>query len=339
MSLVYLALAVLCLMSFSGYTIDCPLARRKPMKMPACIFRIAATTCLFALAAAATAAARAEDPAAVFRNPPDAAKPLVYWFWMGRNITAEGITGDLETLKAAGFGGTTMCNLGDICTPWPYEIGHGLNPDMVPYVSESWWKLVRHAAAESRRLGLDFGLHNCPGYESNGGPWITPELSMQEICFTQTTVAGPGKVHRCRAAADRRSPCEHALSVYNADNGRVEKPEIAARKTYYRDIAVLALPAAGIVPKDKVVDLTSRLTEDGTARLGSPGGHVDGLSLRPHDDGHLDPADDLEIDRTGMRQDESRGGRLSHGSRNWRNQDAPGRPDRPRLELLVVRQL
>jgi hypothetical protein len=214
----------------------------------------------------------ADDPEAVFRNPPESAKPLVYWFWMGRNISAEGITGDLETLKAAGFGGTTMCNLGDVCTPWPYEIGHGLNPDMAPYVSDSWWKLVRHAAAESQRLGLDFGMHNCPGYESNGGPWITPELSMQEICFSQTTVAGPAKVHVAILRPTVALRANMAFPVYNADNGQVEKPEIAARKTYYRDIALLALPAEGVVPKEKIVDLTGRMSADGTLDWDVPDG-------------------------------------------------------------------
>lgn len=242
------------------------------MRFSMCKFRIAAMNCLFVLGAAFASTARADDPETVFRNPPDSAKPLVYWFWMGRNITADGITGDLEALKSSGFGGTTMCNLGDCCTPWPYEIGHGLNPDMVPYVSDSWWKLVRHAAAESQRLGLDFGIHNCPGYESNGGPWITPDLSMQEICFTQTPVTGPGKVH---VAPPRPTVDPHAnmpFPIYNADNGRVEKPEIPARKTYYRDIAVLALPATGDVPKDRVIDLTKRLTEDGTIDWDVPEG-------------------------------------------------------------------
>ena len=234
------------------------------MRSTACNLRIAIIIFLSVVAAVSIATARADDPETLFRNPPDAAKPLVYWFWMGRNITAEGITGDLEVLKAAGFGGTTMCNLGDCCTPWPYEIGHGLNPDMVPYVSDSWWKLVRHAAAESRRLGLDFGIHNCPGYESNGGPWITPELSMQEICFTQTPFSGPGKVHVALARPTVDPHANMPFPVYNGDNGRVEKPVIPARKTYYRDIAVLALPATGNVPKDKVVDLTDRLREDGT---------------------------------------------------------------------------
>ena len=83
------------------------------MRITACDFRIVAMNCLFALVGVLCGAARADDPETVFRNPPDSAKPLVYWFWMGRNITAEGITGDLEALKASGFGGTTMCNLGD----------------------------------------------------------------------------------------------------------------------------------------------------------------------------------------------------------------------------------
>ena len=66
-------------------------------------------------------------------------------------------------------------------------------PEIVPYVSDDWWKLLHHAASEARRLGLTFGFHNCPGYESNGGPWITPALSMQEIVFSQTPVSGPGR--------------------------------------------------------------------------------------------------------------------------------------------------
>ncbi len=242
------------------------------MRIAACNLRVAATNCLFIFIAVLAGTAKADDPETVFRNPHDSAKPLVYWFWMGRNITAKGITGDLEFLKASGFGGTTMCNLGDCCTPWPYEIGHGLNPDMVPYVSDSWWKLVRHAAAESRRLGLDFGIHNCPGYESNGGPWITPELSMQEICFTQTSVAGPGEVHVALPLPTVDPRRNMPFPIYNADNNRVEKPEIPARKTYYRDITVLALPATGVIPKDEVLDLTNRLAEDGTLEWEAPEG-------------------------------------------------------------------
>ena len=64
------------------------------------------------------------------------------------------------------------------------------------------------------------GLHNAPGWSSSGGPWITPDRSMQQIVWTETTVAG-GK----------------PLTV------RLPRPY--AKLDYYRDAAVLAFPASG----------------------------------------------------------------------------------------------
>ena len=135
---------------------------------------------------------RADDVDDTFTHPPETARPLVYWFWMGRNITREGITGDLEALKDAGFGGATMCNLADVCTPWGCPIANSPLPEIVPYSSDAWWELLHHAAKEANRLGLEFGFHNCAGYESNGGTWIPPELSMQQICFSKTSITSPG---------------------------------------------------------------------------------------------------------------------------------------------------
>src|SRR5256884_8366973 len=40
-----------------------------------------------------------------FLNPPDSAKPRVWWHWMNGNITKEGIKLDLEWMKRVGVGG------------------------------------------------------------------------------------------------------------------------------------------------------------------------------------------------------------------------------------------
>ena len=37
-----------------------------------------------------------------FRNPPESARPWVYWFVMDGNLSREGITADFEALKKAG---------------------------------------------------------------------------------------------------------------------------------------------------------------------------------------------------------------------------------------------
>jgi hypothetical protein len=49
--------------------------------------------------------ATANSLAERYEQPPESAKPWVYWFWMNGNISKEGITADLEALAENGFGG------------------------------------------------------------------------------------------------------------------------------------------------------------------------------------------------------------------------------------------
>jgi len=43
-----------------------------------------------------------------FQNPPEAAKPRVWWHWMSGNVTKAGITADLEWMHRVGIGGMQM---------------------------------------------------------------------------------------------------------------------------------------------------------------------------------------------------------------------------------------
>lgn len=211
------------------------------------------------------------DPAEVFINPPESAKPGVLWMWMGSNLSKEGITKDLEALKKAGFNRTTMFSLSDVTTPWAGEIGNSPTPEIISW-TEPWWKLVRHAAEESKRLGMDFGMSNGPGYESSGGTWITPELSMQEICWSEQMVTGNAYVSITleRPKVDPRA--NRIWPVYNPETGLVEKPVIPARKTYYQDIVVLAAPSNGVIAKDSIINLTDKMQPDGQLDWKFPSG-------------------------------------------------------------------
>jgi hypothetical protein len=140
------------------------------------------------------------DLAKAFLNPPDSTRPYVLWMWMGSNISKEGITLDLEAMKEAGIGGATIFSLADTLTPWAGVIQKSPTPEVVTY-TEPWWRMVRHAASECRRLGLELILHNCAGYESSGGPWITPELSMQEVIWSAISFEAASTSRRsCRAS-------------------------------------------------------------------------------------------------------------------------------------------
>lgn len=225
----------------------------------------------FLLLLVSIVSANADELESRFEHPPESAKPGVLWMWMGSNISSNGITQDLEALRDAGFGSATMFSLADSCTPWARIIANSPSPEIVTF-TEPWWRLVRHAATEARRLGIDFGVHNCAGYESSGGPWITPELSMQEIVWSETQVSGgtnfSGELPR--AEPDRHSRMQ--FPVWNPTNGKLEKPEIPARQEFYCDVAVLALPASGIVGRADVIDLSSKLSADGKLDWAVPPG-------------------------------------------------------------------
>ncbi len=145
-----------------------------------------------------------------FINPPAQARPHTYWFWMNGNITREGITADLEAMARVGIGGALILNVAG-------SHGCDIPPGPVDYFSEAWLDLLRHAAGEAKRLGLELGLHNCAGWATTGGPWIKPEYAMQALACTEVKVDGGCRIER-----------------------KLPQPEIC--EGYYRDIAVLAYP-------------------------------------------------------------------------------------------------
>ena len=198
-----------------------------------------------------------------FPRMPDSARPYVLWMWMGHNVSLAGITRDLEAMHEAGIGGATIFSLSDTVTPTAGAIRKSATPEIVTF-TEPWWALVRHAAEECRRLGLELILHNCAGYESSGGKWITPELSMQEVVWSEQKVAGGKHVHLVleKPKVDPH-PHDQFPATYIPDEDKVAAPIVEARQTYFRDIAVLAIAADGVVAKDRIVDLTDRMNAAG----------------------------------------------------------------------------
>ncbi|MDQ3846863.1 MAG: glycosyl hydrolase family 43, partial [Bacteroidota bacterium] len=142
-----------------------------------------------------------------FLHPPVSAQPHTWWHWMNGHVTKEGITLDLEAMKKVGIGGFQN-----------FFVGSGIPKGPVEYLSEEWLNLMKHTIAEADRLGLEFQMHNCPGWSSTGGPWITPELSMQQVVWSETFVEGGKEV-------------------------KTALPQPFKRLNYYRDTFILAFPS------------------------------------------------------------------------------------------------
>src|SRR5512137_1101229 len=145
---------------------------------------------LFAIfVSAATAGTLEED----FQNPPMNARPYVWWHWMGPNFSKQGITKDLEAMKASGIGGATIFNISSSVMESHAPTENNPWPDQT-YRSPKYWEAIRHAAAEADRLGLEIGLHNTVGYSTTGGSWIDESRSMQRLVWSSVSVAGGAPV-------------------------------------------------------------------------------------------------------------------------------------------------
>ena len=115
-----------------------------------------------------------------FRNPPDSARPGVYWYFMDGNLNREEMTADLESMKEAGLGNLVFL-----------EVYVGVPRGPVKFMSEPWQELFAHAVAEAERLGIDITLGAGPGWTGSGGPWVKAEQSMQHLVFSVVETKGP----------------------------------------------------------------------------------------------------------------------------------------------------
>ncbi|MEN8966687.1 MAG: glycosyl hydrolase, partial [Polaribacter sp.] len=141
-----------------------------------------------------------------FQNPPQESKPRTWYHINSGNASKAGFTKDLKAIKDAGIGGVLVFN-----------VSMGLPEGDVKYNSQEHRDILAHAAKECEKLGLSFGVHNCDGWTSSGGPWVTPENAMKVVVNSQVITEG-GKVIN------------------------IKLPQPPARHNFYKDIAVVAYP-------------------------------------------------------------------------------------------------
>ena len=166
----------------------------RPCRGPLCAALLLIASPFPALAQSARSSPAATLSAESFRSPARAAGVHAWWHWLDGAITREGITRDLEGFKAQGVVQATILDVGLFG-------GRDFGVPRVPFASPEWFAMYRWALAEASRLGITIGVHNCDGWSSSGGPWITPEQSMKQLVWTKTLSR---RRRRRRAAAAAR---------------------------------------------------------------------------------------------------------------------------------------
>ncbi len=223
----------------------------------------------FVVASFANAAFAAEDLAQGFARPPQSARPWVYWFPLSGNLSKEGITADLEALQRVGIGGVLYM-----------EVDQGAPTGPADFAGPLWRELFQHACKEAHRLGLQINMNNDAGWCGSGGPWITPELSMQRVVWSETVVQGPksfdGVLARPKAVRDFYQ--DIAVLAMPAPQGKARIQSIPGKSSAVpqhfppQRASFATVPAESVIPRDRVLDLTGKMDAGGKLTWDVPQG-------------------------------------------------------------------
>jgi hypothetical protein len=130
-----------------------------------------------------------------FKNPPNSARPRVWWHWMNGNITKEGITLDLEWMNRVGIGGFQNF-AASLTTP-------KLVDKRLVYMTPEWKDAFLYATTLADQLGLEEAIAGSPGCSESGGPWVKPSHGMKKVVWSETRIQGGEAFPRLAAAPSR----------------------------------------------------------------------------------------------------------------------------------------
>lgn len=177
------------------------------------------------------APAWAADPLADdFRDPPQAARPRVWWHWMNGNISKPGIKLDLEWMQRSGVGGFQNF---DAALMTPQVVDRRLI-----YMTPEWKDAFRYTTQLADQLGLEMAIAGSPGWSESGGPWVEPQAAMKKLVWSETSVAG-GKPFKAALAA----PPAVAGGFQDQPKGAGMPGSVPfSPQPFYRDSVVIAFP-------------------------------------------------------------------------------------------------
>ena len=182
-----------------------------------------------------------------FQNPPDSAKPRVWWHWMNGNITQDGIKLDLEWMHRVGIGGFQNFDAA-LATPQVVD-------NRLAYMTPEWKEAFRYAVKLGDKLGMEMAIAGSPGWSETGGPWVLPSEGMKKYVWSETFLEG-GKAFKGKLAhPPSNTGAFLSLGIREAFGPPAEGPI----PEFYADSAVVAfrIPAAEAGEEKPAVKITA----------------------------------------------------------------------------------
>ena len=203
---------------------------------------LAALLCLvctagFSARAQAPAAPQSDESDALLRgfvDPPNEARPRVWWHWMNGNISNEGIKLDLEWMHRVGVGGVTIFE-GAINTPQ-------VVPHRLIYMTPEWKQAFNTAVTTARSMNMEVAIASSPGWSETGGPWVPASQGMKKMVWSTTRVEG-GKPFTDKLAHPPQ--VDGTFQNFQVPGRRAPDGTVTTPPEFYTDVAVIAYKLPG----------------------------------------------------------------------------------------------
>ena len=223
-----------------------------------------------------------------FENPSNESGVNCWWWWLNGNVNKAAITKDLEAMKSRNFQGAMIFDAGG-----HNQRGNKDIPTGPLFGSDDWNELFVFAMDEAKRLDLEMGFNIQSGWNL-GGPRVTPEYTAKQITFSETIISGNEKVAKNLEVPKSRRDFYKDIAVLafplkatNKTNKLINELDLklgyhelggSAPDTRFlldntpRNKKNTVNKTSYIVNKDDILDLTSKMDNEGNLNWDAPNG-------------------------------------------------------------------
>jgi hypothetical protein len=193
--------------------------------------------------------------------------PWTRWWWHGSAVTKKDLNVNMEELKNAGFGGVEVTAI--------YGT-KGYEKQDINFFSPEWMKMLKYTLEEGQKLGLGIDLDNTSGWPF-GGSWVGADDACKDVQYKIYDLKSDEKLN------DKiefiQQPLVSAVG-HKVDISEVKFP--ISSNTNLQELALdqvrfkKKLPLQALIAyndKEKKIDLTKNVKEDGTLDWTAPDGN------------------------------------------------------------------
>lgn len=185
-----------------------------------------------------------------FTNPPVAARPKVYWWWLNGNVDTTRLVEELRAMKEIGVGGVDIFEIG---VPASENQNNEIPPGPA-FMGDEFLKSLKVVLDEAKRLNMEVGINLASSWNA-GGSWTLPQHASKTIYVS--------KVNAKEGDTQIKIPFPEIPILDPRGRQRVIQYQTNGKPVYNREIAVLAIPKGNArLDTAAIINLTSSFNAD-----------------------------------------------------------------------------